>query len=1056
MNTARMSGKEFESKLVFPHIFIVEASAGSGKTYRLARRYLELLFNLSGFKQEDLRNILPQILAITFTNKAAQNMKASILDLLKKIALDDFTNPENKKELMAILGKDSAKIKDLALHLTDFILQNYNLFQIQTIDSFINTILSACAFRLGLSTQFQMKKDFSEYLLFSLDSVIEEASSQDGEDLRLLQNFLQQYLFIENKRSWFPKQDIFKIVQSLYSKSNFFCLDFASSQTETQQLVELKKEFLKTVKKFAQDMPAGFDLRFVKAIDNLVEKNTNGFNLEKISSFFSYPCPPLKKGASCPKQIHRNWEKIRAMLQEIVLQEAFSLYNYYVQIYHRILNRFEEILKEEDMIFLQALNKKARQILTQEQFGLPELYLRLATRFRHFLLDEFQDTSVLQWENLFAMIEEALSTDGSVFYVGDRKQAIYRFRGGESSLIDRVKDTFSKHTIFQEHLGFNYRSSTTIVEFNNRLFSEENLRRFFLAWQDKDKGQELPDYALEQILRLFKNSHQIAVKKEKLGFVCAESLQGKNKKEQETNLYQRLISLIEELRQRFLPSQIAILCRTNEEVKKISLWLLENNIAVESERTLSIRNHPLIKELVSLLKFLNSPIDDLSFASFILGDIFSRASGISLFDIQEFIFRCRNVHYGSKSDHNRKYLYRLFRQEYPKIWEEYLEVFFRSVGFIPLYEFLVSILVKFNCLHNFPQAQGFFMRLLELIKTQEAQLQSLGRFLDFFEQAQEEELFVSNPEGQAIRVMTIHKAKGLEFNCVVIPALQMDIRVENQLVLLDDEKLRLVHLKKKYAEFSLQIKTLRQEEYLRSFIDELCTVYVAMTRAIDELYIFFPQYLSGRSFNPVVCLFPEANLELGKKSVALPDVDGSKQNTVLVSATFRDWVVQLKQEWQDIAPLNIREEIVEGTIMHYILSQIKNVTPSKQKEIIEQAIRKAETEFFYHRKKVQECKKKVESMLEDNRLRPYFQVADTQVETEKEIVTSHADTLRVDRVVVFLDKVVLLDYKRSHRDQDEHRLQMKGYIEAFKEIYPQKEIKGILVYLDDMDLQEVV
>ncbi len=186
----------------FPQVCVVEASAGSGKTFELAKRYLQLLIN-PGLKIQEIP--LRNILAITFSNKATIEMKQRILDFLKKIALDQFSSQEEKQEIFSGLGVEELLARKKAFLILDELFRNYNFFQVQTIDSFINAILSACAFRLDLSANFRIKTDALDYLAYGLDILIDRAAT-DKKVAKAFADFLKQYLSLENKTGWFPKK----------------------------------------------------------------------------------------------------------------------------------------------------------------------------------------------------------------------------------------------------------------------------------------------------------------------------------------------------------------------------------------------------------------------------------------------------------------------------------------------------------------------------------------------------------------------------------------------------------------------------------------------------------------------------------------------------------------------------------------------------------------------------------------------------------------------------------------------------------------------------------
>src|SRR3989338_2339124 len=187
----------------FPEVRVVEASAGSGKTYALAKRYVQLLLTPSLISE----NIsMRQILAITFTNKASLEMKARILHFLKKIALGQLSVLETE-DILKPIQLDPIKASQRAFSVMEELIRQYNFFQVQTIDSFINALLSGCALKVGLSANFKIKTKSREYLGYSLDQLIDQAHDK-REIYTIFENFLHQYLFIENRSGWFPKKDI--------------------------------------------------------------------------------------------------------------------------------------------------------------------------------------------------------------------------------------------------------------------------------------------------------------------------------------------------------------------------------------------------------------------------------------------------------------------------------------------------------------------------------------------------------------------------------------------------------------------------------------------------------------------------------------------------------------------------------------------------------------------------------------------------------------------------------------------------------------------------------
>ncbi len=1034
----------------FPQIYIVEASAGSGKTYALAKRYIWLLINpaVSAGRGTELNSVpINAILAITFTNKAALEMKERIFEFLKKIALDKFISQKEKEGLISSLGVDEEFARQKAYKIMDELIRNYNFFQVQTIDSFINAILSGCAFKLDLSAGFKTEKDSLLYLEYSLDKLIDKAG-EDKSVFVLFQKFLRQYIHIENKSGWFPKQDILAVITSLYSENNKHSCSFIRGSIETEDLILGKKSLLTDMNELKDKLPDGVHKAFAASLESFLEQPKENFDIDDLSDFFKREDLPARKGVVVPEEIRGIWEKIRIGIRELCEKEAYSMFNCYVDIFNKVLEDLKAISAKDDVLFLESLNKEASFLFNEKSLSLPELYCRLAGRFKHFLLDEFQDTSLLQWENIFPMAEEALAVNGSLFYVGDKKQAIYRFRGGEASLIGSVKARFSGGNIILETLNKNYRSLWEIVEFNNLVFSEDNLRGFLARKDEAGKsGLEFTAADRDEIISIFKDTGQTCREDKAGGYVKTEFIDSKTKQERDELVRGRVIALIGDLRKRFAFKEIAVLVRKNDEAQLLTSWLLEEGIAVESEKTLDIRQNPYIKELVSLLKFLNSPIDNLSFASFILGDIFIKACGIKEEDIRDFLFKLR----GKKES---GYLYKEFRRQFSAVWDALIEDFFKSTGFVPLYELVIGIFSKFNVLAEFSSYQGIFMRFLELISEQEEEGFNIASFLDFFDKAKQEDLYVNVRDNDCVKIVTIHKSKGLEFEAVIIPFLEMNVKAGLKLPVADNDGLKLMYLKKKYIDFSPALSGIYRQEYLKAFIDELNSIYVAFTRAKEELYIFIPRK-ADKGVNLASCLLPENDSEKGQKMgrVKYSAIEEPSVLEIPVSE-YTDWIPRLKDEFIDETVLQARQKILRGEVLHSILSFIGNLYNQDKRQAVKRAIEKTRVNFPHINDFAPyECC--INGLLDKKKLSCYFEAEDGEIYLEKEIVDLNGNTKRIDRLIIKPKEILIIDYKSAKDNTNLYYGQIREYMEIIKEIYPDFIIRGVLIYFDDLSREEV-
>lgn len=1057
-----MKNNQFQ-KLSFPEVRIVEASAGSGKTYALARRYIQLLIN----PYLDLDEIaLKNILAITFTNKAAREMKERILDFLKKISLDAYDCPEEKKDMLEYLGVNEKEATAKARGILEKLIQNFNYFQVQTIDSFINIILSGCALDLKLSANFRIKETHLEYLKYSFDECIDKVK-EDRKTAKIFDNFLKQYLYIENRNSWFAKNDVIDIIAALFSNVFVYGGGFTKFDISTAEILKQKKKTFALIAALLKKCPPeGLHKKFIESLEKFIGQDEENFDLGKLGKYFEKDSLPVTKGHKLNADIIKLWKSIRNNLIQIANKEAMSLFNCYIDIFELVYDEFRNFSRKDDVLFLGELNQQAKALFNTVNLSVPELYYRLASRLKHYLIDEFQDTSKLQWDNLFFMIEEALSKQGSLFYVGDKKQAIYRFRGGEVNLFDNLRDKFSEFKPVTVNLNKNWRSQKEIVFFNNHIFSAVNLSRFIETQQPKEENS--PKYFspedINEIIKVFKDSEQEYIHDKDKGYVYSELIECKDADVRDDLIKQKLIVRISDLKNRFPLKDIAVLCRSNKEIELVTGWLIEERIDVESERTLNIKNNHLVKELISFLHFLNSPIDNLNFAAFIMGEIFSKASNIKTQEIRGFLFELRDEGKSNKSF----YLYREFQKQYPQAWNEYISEFHKNVGLIPLYELVVSIIEKLGVFRNFPDHQGFLMRFLELIKEEEEDHAGVLDFLNFLDEIQETRLYVNFSNENAIKLLTIHKAKGLGFRVVILPFLEMDVmnmgsrarKIRTSYVVYEpansDSKLGLLRLDSKYIRFSNHLKNIYHKEYLRSFIDELNTLYVSFTRARDELYLFIPHGMP-RTNNIAKTLIPDEFMERGEKfkpqNIDTENISGLMP---IPTSNYKQWIEFLKEEFVDKEQIKNKTLIEQGNFMHAILTHIHNLQGRDVKEILTSAVESARQQWPYF-KDYEKSKKLVEKLLKSKTVKQFFYIDEhtDNIYQEKELVNEFGHTKRIDRLIVKKDRVIIIDFKSASDLREEFKEQITEYMDLISQIYPSKKVEGYCILLESQKVEKV-
>ncbi|MBI3314328.1 MAG: UvrD-helicase domain-containing protein [Candidatus Omnitrophica bacterium] len=1013
---------------MFPEVRVVEASAGSGKTTALAKRYIQILLLAS---RDPLA--MKHILAITFTNKAAGQMKERIVELLKRIALGGLA-PGEYEDLVAPLGLAKPQAERMAYRLMEELIRQYHFFQVQTIDSFMNALLSGCAFKVGLSARFKIRRDSCDYLELALDEII-AASGRDTALRRLLTDMVRQYLFLENRTGWFPKKDFFAVLKVLFTHQNIYQKGFIKYGDGAQDLWTMKQKFIALVTQMHRLAPEGTHKRFRGWLEDFCGRHTVGFNVDDVNALLAKDNFPVTKGKGVGLELSRLWGEARSNLQAIVRLEAYGIFDPYIDLFDRVMAGLKTHQVKDDVLFLEQLNSKARALFDDGLVTVEELYYRLAARFRHYLIDEFQDTNFGQWANLSMMVEDALSTGGTLFYVGDKKQAIYGFRGGKSELFDRLQDELSHFNVVLETLTKNHRSHRHIVDFNNRIFAVDNLKRFL---RSNTVFGPLDEQFCEE---MYGHARQEARPELDQGLVRVEMVAGTTKAQREEVVRARLLETLKDVRGRFRWQDMAVLTRSNAQATQVSQWLLSENIPVQSQRTSDVKNHPLVKEFLDYLKFLNSPVDNIGFAAFLSGEIFPPASGMAPQAVRDFLFKERT-----------RPLHKVFQDSFPEMWQRHFARHFQEAGLYPLYELAVSVCHDWRMLEHFPEARGFILHFLELIKRKEEDSCDLQSFLEYFDALEGEERFLSVNDADAVRVLTVHKAKGLEFAVVIIPFLDMAVipgsgdKDGGQSFVWDEsgDGIRLLRLKNSYGVFCEDLRERFHAEYKKEFFAQLNSVYVALTRAKWEMYIFVPER-AGNAVNPVWGLVPDDARAVGQVSRPGPLKPEVPPRSLLETSVSRRWISRLHEDFagQDLDDANTR---LKGEAAHFCLACLGDLNGADVRSSVENAVGRMADRF--PSQDTGAYKDWFSKFLQRKDVRPlFFPPPATQVICEQEIVNRFGDTRRVDRLLVMPGEVWVVDFKTSRKDEASHQKQMDEYVDLVRALYPGRTVHGKIVYV---------
>jgi len=823
---------------------LYRASAGSGKTYTLVKEYLKLVLeNPETFKS---------VLAITFTNKAAGEMKERILQSLKRLAKN-----EDKELEMAIKYETSHRFPSFDVDITQNssrilsqLLHQYSDFAVMTIDSFIHRVIKAFALEIGLPLNFTIDLSYDKIQAY----VVERLLASFGTD-EYITHILWEYITakIQAGKSWNIEPDIIRFEKEVMNEKNIDWvqeishMDHFTFTAFIQQLETLRNDYVTQYNQWGQEALTLIKSADLEQKDFFQGKNgPHGF-LEKCLTLKPYSSAEIKEfklnayfeknqwttkkappsvTAAVENLLNSGLADIREKIithfydnHNRTLTAVFILENLYLSaILGQIRAMIDEYKKRHNVVPISEFNIKVYEIIRYSP--VPFIYAILGEKVSHYLIDEFQDTSRMQWENLYPLVENALAADHFCMAVGDGKQSIYRWRGGDVHIMESDIQT----RIFADQLSIqtleqNFRSKQNIVQFNNQFF--ENLRN------NLDKSNRLLTRIYEDITQQVPERFGGHISLQLL-YQCDEI------PDADEQVLTRVVEIIKDCRKRrsYNFNDITILVRENREGQKAAEFLLAHHIPVVSPDSLILSRIPLIRFLISTLAFLDNPGDH-----------------IHEFNIIHYLATSKKENPLTSAQVTAVFKSGEAQQLFPEIRE-----FFNRRQFLirmPIYE-LVEEIIRIFTLDQFLdfQTSGYLQAFLDITAAYATENNmDVSSFLDWWEfnkNSNKEGFALAVPESkEAVRIMTIHKAKGLEFPVVIIPFANWKHRLDDQLWLKHSPLLPteppldfplLVRTSKKLEQSYFQGELLIEKE--KVLIDNINLLYVAFTRAVDNLYIF--------------------------------------------------------------------------------------------------------------------------------------------------------------------------------------------------------------------------
>jgi ATP-dependent exoDNAse (exonuclease V) beta subunit len=1049
------------------------------------------------------RELLGSILAITFTVKAAREMKERIVRMLKHFALSTKSRMLDKEdnEFLDLLSRETGlargKIIELSVNLIELVLASYDDFNVMTIDSLMSAMVKAVSPDLDLPADYEIAVDDREELLACSRALL--ADMADGQ-WPIMERTLADYNRYYPYSGWKSDEPLAAKLIELFI---LHMQEGTALAEETREGVERtfrsrENDFQKELAGLLALLPEESGHANGRVVNSGLRNDVavfpwgedNLFKLEKLlaKSFFLKALPSeLLKNSAPPglvAEVGSAQGRMRSSLQELALGISMLKTLPYCELFPDFLKMWQE---DKRTLFVKEFSRElAGRFEKWGESGFPYLYLKMSDRFRHFLFDEFQDTSTMQFRALAPLIDEMLSHEhASLFVVGDRKQAIYRWRGGNSELMEEARLREEVPAInhlsrekFSVTLDKNWRSLREIVDFNNRFWNPEAVS---LITEDDD---------LQQAIRAnFKGSTQELPAGGKMegGYVELSMLietdkdgQGESgetePREDEGNALSashldRIESIIGRLHDEhgYDYSDIAVLVRKNIQVRDIVRRLGRDDIPTFSDQSLMLGSNPRICEIIAFFKFLDYPPDDLDFHGFLSGEIFRSAARrvspgeFSRFSMDTFIGR-------------RGPLYKAFKDQSPECWEKLIEPFFQTVGFLPPYDLFSDLCQVYRLYEDFHGDTPFFLALGDALHGAELEEgNSIAGFIRGWDRMVEdmETPSVAIPENTpGVKVLTMHQSKGLEFKAVIVPVDQSR-EATPEAIYWDD--LKPFYINRHLALIQDKLKEILCRESIKGTIDLLNLLYVAFTRAQEALFIpvavkrAVPPMAGEKDglvrrivkASDVVCRHPEMErLVSGTGPLTRGRLDKKAPLTATVrppqavhskKTSTRSWQTRyLVFRKTDLEVRRDRSGAERGERIHDLLSRIGRITAPEELDL---RVRELAARASWPESDIEV----VAAFLRRDDVFALLS-RDGEVLREKEVALNPGalpEIRRLDRLQVSAEEVLVIDFKTSREKSEEYDVQMRDYVAAVAPLYPGRRCRGFLLYIDRGEVEEV-
>lgn len=1039
---------------------IYKASAGSGKTFTLTAEYIRLMVQPCA-QQEYLST-----LAVTFTNKATAEMKDRIITSLYGIG---HNCPGSEGMLGAVMkkleetgtpmGEDA--IRERCKEVLSDILHDYTRFRVETIDSFFQSILRNLARELGLSANLQVEISDTEIIENAVDRIIENLK-QEKETREHILEYLREK--IEEDGKWHITDDIKKFAKSIFDT------EFQKKSAEEKALLDnnktigLFRKFLREKRQELQEnMPCADKMLEILGeptlanaigqngvnLSNAILKDKNGefVRNKTVEKFEEDPASLLKKAFQGKPELTERLAVVHKMFLEFKKQAednidelntiAFIQKNLNdLRLLGRISQEIDEINRENDSFVLAKTPLLLSELIKEDDS--PFIFEKIGTVLRNVMIDEFQDTSNLQWLIFKTLLFENQSLGGSDLIVGDIKQSIYRWRGGVWDLLHKISTQMSQWSPNEVTLDTNWRSDERVINFNNLIFPR------LAAQLDENNG----DAALK-LSELYKDVRQkVASKHKGAGYVQVAQT------EDEEDAMEAMMQEIKNLYSQGLPyEEMAIIVRRNIETTNIIEYAAQYHpeIPIISDEAFLLKSSSGIRILIGAMKLLTEDYErkPLPFREFLMQ--YYREIAEEDLTLDELMLNP-------------------IEELLPPILREKRD----ELRNLPITE-LTETLYRELHLSRIQHQDAYFFALMDILREHiKNQSSDVCSFLDKWEEKYHK---TAIPSGKidGIRVLTIHKSKGLEFHTVLIPFCPLSITSSQS------QKLWCTTEKKgdTYNQFgALPVMTSSKMEQsffhdsylyemLQQQVDSLNMLYVAFTRASRNLYVWgkmdksnmFKLIHDALKSEEGFCDDELWTYTSGEPETTLHNSENKHYTRMEPEVRSYDIKMTSKAPRFNFMQSNESEQFTDegksktslGKLYHYIFSQITDYT------LIDKVLRDTrEQGLIENDEQMKVVRDYLDEIMKHELTQKWFDPKN-EIFNECTIILpteNRAEQRRPDRVVKYENLITVIDYKFGH-PHPKYPAQVSEYMQLIQRMYPEAEVEGWLWFVDSGKMYKV-